>query len=302
MLKYAIGLAAVLVVVAGGVIASRPALRAKLSQHYNQVTGWDEAARLADPVGFVTHAEAKMKEDLTVMQKTRRELAAEVGSLARKTREQQALAHQARALASEFRAAYQSAKADGSFPIELHSEAYTEAQVRSQVSLLLAEAKGYEESLAGIESVQTAAEEQMEQLAVRVSKTESQLVALSTKRELLRVRKLTSDGKELLAQVNELMTGNTQAIAGNPVRTVRELAAAESKPTGRANAQIVEAFLAAKPTSPHRPAILPLEDDVEVIPASFIDEQVQPSDADQGKQKSSKKQKPKRQKPIFQQS
>lgn len=142
MLKYAIGLAAVLAVVAGGVIASRPALRAKLSQQYNQVTGWDEAARLADPVGFVTHAEAKMKEDLTVMQKTRRELAAEVGSLSRKTREQQALAHQARALASEFRAAYQSAKADDSFPIELHSEAYTEAQVRSQASLLLAEARG----------------------------------------------------------------------------------------------------------------------------------------------------------------
>jgi len=244
-----------------------------------------------------------MKQDLTVMQKTRRELAAEVGSLARKTREQTAMAAQARTLADEFRIQYLSAQVSDSFPIEIRSQAYTEAQVRSQVSLLLAEAEGYEESLTDIESVQVEAEKRMEDLAVRINKTESQMVALSTKRELLRARKLTSEGAALLAQVDELMTGNTQAIAGNPVRTVRELAAAEqAKPTGRATNRKVEDFLAAKPTSPHRPVALLLDDEAEVVPTSFSEEQGQDADTLLGKQKPARKQKPERQKPIYRQS
>ncbi len=303
MLKRTIGLVVVLGIAAAAIGSYCPGLRTKMTQAWNSQTGWTEEARRADPVGFVTHAEKKMKQDLTVMQKTRRELAAEVGSLARKAREQTALSDQAQTLADEFRAAYQSAQADDSFPIEVRGEAYTEAQVRSQVSLLLAEAEGYGQSLGDIESVQTEAEERMEELAVRISKTESQMATLSTKRELLRVRKLTSDGEEVLAQVNELMTGNTQAIADNPVRTVRELAAAgQVKPTGRATDGKVEDFLAAKPSV--RPLFV--EEDVEateleVSPASFERPSSGQSER-QGKVKPAKKQKPKRSKPIFQQS
>ena len=300
MFKRTIGLAVILGVAVASAWGYCPGLRVKISQVWNSQTGWTEEAIHADPVGFVTHAEAKMKQDLTVMQKTRRELAAEVGSLARKTREQTALANQARTLANEFRAEYQSATENDSFPIEIRSEAYTEAQIRSQVSLLLAEAEGYEQSLADIESVQSEAEEQMEGLAVRISKTESQMVALSTKRELLRARKLTSEGEELLAQVDELMTGNTHAIAGNPVRTVRELATAEQvKPTGQATDRKVEDFLAAKPTV--SPGAVEEDNDVEVIPASY-ERQATNQQTDQGKQKPKGRRNPKRRKPIFQQS
>ena len=51
-------------------------------------TSEQQQSRLKDLIakgkeqGYITYAEAKMKEDLTVMQKSRRELAAEVGSLA----------------------------------------------------------------------------------------------------------------------------------------------------------------------------------------------------------------------------
>ncbi len=305
MLKQAIGVVVVLAAAVAAIWHYSPGLRTKMSHAWNEQTGWTEQARRADPVGFVNHAEKKMKEDLTAMQKTRRELAAEVGTLVRKTREQRALAEQSRAMADEFRQAYQAASPNGSFPIELRGEAYTEPQIRSQVSLLLAEAEGYEQSLAEIESVQTEAEQRMEDLAVRIGKTESQLAALSTKRELLRARELTTEGEQLLAQVDQLMTGNTQAIAGNPVRTVRELAAAEQKPAGRANAAKVEAFLAAKPSelaSPHRPADLPLEDGSEAITTSFLDGRGQEAETESVNGKPPKQQKCKRGKPIFQQS
>ena len=100
---------------------------------------------------------------------------------------------------------------------------------------------------------------------------ETQLAALATKRELLRARQLTTAGEELLAQVDELMTGNRQAIDANPVGTVRELLArGTSKPSGRATDSRVAEFLEAKST--------------------------------QGKARNTKAEKSKRGKPIFQQS
>ncbi len=137
MLKRTSGLVIVLSTLAAAMWGYCPGVRTIMSQAWNDQTGWTEEARAADPVGFVTYAEAKMKEDLALMEKTRRELAAEVGSLGRRTREQAALAAQAGTLAEEFRAEYQAAKENDSFPIEIRGEAYTEAQVRSQVSLLL---------------------------------------------------------------------------------------------------------------------------------------------------------------------
>ena len=108
------------------------------------------------------------------------------------------MATQAQTLAEEFRAEYQEALANDAFPIAVRGEAYTEAQVKSQVSLLLAEAEGYSESLAEIECVQAEAEQKMEELAVRIGQTESQLVALATKRELLRVRRPDDGGRGAL--------------------------------------------------------------------------------------------------------
>jgi phage shock protein A len=146
---------------------------------------------------------------------------------------------------------YQTAQADGRFPVEVRGAAYTESQVRSQVSMLLAEAEGYEASLADLESVRATAEAKIEELAVRINRTEAQLASLATKRELLRARQLTAAGEQLLAQVDELMTGNRQTIDANPVATVRELLArTPAKQEGRATDRKVEEFLTAKPAKP----------------------------------------------------
>jgi phage shock protein A len=205
--------------------AFSPGLRTQMTAFWDSHTGWTEAARQADPAGFASHAEAKLKQDLAKMDATRRELTAEVGRLSKTAREQSALAEQARRLAEQFRDVYQTAQADNHFPIEVRGAAYTESQVHSQVSMLLAEAEGYEASLADLEAVRTTAEAKIEELAVRINRTEAQLASLATKRELLRARQLTAAGEELLAQVDELMTGNRQTIDANPVATVRELLA-----------------------------------------------------------------------------
>ena len=56
-------------------------------------------------------------------------------------------------LAEGFRSQYQLASTSGGFPIEMRGAAYTRDQVRSQVSMLLAEAEGYQQSLADLRQV-----------------------------------------------------------------------------------------------------------------------------------------------------
>lgn len=232
---------------AGAAVAVSPGLRMHVYQQWASLSGWTEEARQADPVGFASYAERRLKRDLEVMEKTRRELVAEVGQLSQEIREQQALGDQARQLAGQFRTEYQLASTNGGFPIQLRDAAYTEGQAKSQVSMLLAEADGYQQSLDQLTKVRKEAESKIEELVVRINSTETQLAALSTKRELLRARQLTAEGEQLLAQVDQLMTGNTQVIQGNPVRSVRELLDAPvAKPQKTASQQRVEEFLAAK--------------------------------------------------------
>ena len=229
----------------GCVLLVSPGFRTMARHQWENVTGWSEEDRLADPVGFARHAERKLRRDLDIMQRTRRELATEQGRIDRQIREEQALADFAESLAEDFREQFQLASSSGSFPIEVRHAAYTKEQARTQVSLLLAELEGYQVSLAKLQEVSTQVDKQLESLSVRISATSSQLAALSAQRELLRARQLTIEGEQLLAQVDELMTGNRRLLDGNPVRTVQELAnvAPVGKPIGQVSPSHVDAFL-----------------------------------------------------------
>lgn len=301
MLVRTFGLLVLLGVGGAAAWAVSPALRSQVTAWWDSHTGWTESARQADPAGFASHAETKLQQDLAKMDATRRELTAEVGRLSKTAREQSALADQARRMAEQFRDVYQAAQADDRFPVEIRGAAYTEPQVRSQVSMLLAEAEGYEASLADLETVRATAEAKIEELAVRINRTEAQLAALATKRELLRARQLTAAGEQLLAQVDELMTGNRQTIDANPVATVRELLArSPAKPEGRAPDRKVEEFLTAKPARAEA-----ADSCVELFDTSVIESTSQQSPAQfdiKDKTRTDKQRKPARTKPIFQQS
>ena len=236
-----------LVTVVAVAVGLSPALRTAATQQWSNHFGWTDAARQADPVGFAQYAERQLSRDLEELQRTRRELAAEVGQLVRRTRQQQALRDQGMALAEEFRTQYQLASANGGFPLVVRNAAYTREQAEAQVSHLLAEMEGYEQSLALLTQVRQEAEVRLEALVVKVNQTETQLATLGTKRGLLRAERLSADGELLLAQLDELLTGNAQVIAENPVRTVEELLAAAPQPAATAvGRQAVEAFLSAR--------------------------------------------------------
>lgn len=245
----------------GGVLALQkycPGLWTWVDRKTTEVIGWNESARQADPVGFIEYARSRLQEDLQTMQRSRRELAAEIGTVSDKIRQMEALRDQARRLAEEFRQKYQQAVAHRSFPIQVRGASYIQEQAKSQVSLLLAEAEGYQASLAKLAQVRKEAENQLEKLTVRINQTEAQLAALGAQREILQARQSTKLQTELVAQVEALMDENSQVLAANPVRSVQELlAAAEKTPQERAQKEAVEAFLAARTTE--KPASAALE-------------------------------------------
>jgi len=230
-----------------GAYLASPALRAHVSQQAESWLGWTEAARRADPAGFTTHVEQRLRADLEELTATRHELALDVAALVEQEKEQRDLLGSAEKLAEEFRVAYRAASGSIGFPASIRNADYTESEVVQQVSLLLAEADGYRTSLERMSAVREQAEERLEELTVRINSTEAQLASLGVQRGLLRAHVLTDQGTELLAQVNELLDQNNATIRGNPVRSVRELlAAADPAQPRHANLESAREFLAGR--------------------------------------------------------
>ena len=260
-----------LVVISMGVGAymASPALRARVSRETHSLLGWTEAARQADPVGFTEHVERRLKEDQHRLNSTRRELAIEVAALVKKEKEQRGLLEFAEQFAEEFRDVYQQALDRQSFPVSVRSAEYNDHEVLSQVSLLLAEAEGYRNSLNKMGEVRQKAEQRLEQLTVRLSSTEAQLTSIAAQRGLLRARVLTNEGENLLAQVDQLLNGNSVVIHGNPVRSVRELLAASEQTSERhPNLETARRFLTAKPDAKTQYVRQPESDQLETKPAA----------------------------------
>ena len=221
-------LTVVMVSVGAGAYVASPALRAKVARESQSLLGWTEAARQADPVGFTEFVEHQLRNDLNELKLTRRDLAMEAGTLAKKEKEQRDLLVHAEQFAAEYRAAYQQATEADAFPVSIRHADYSADEVVSQVSLLLAEADGYRQTLGRLSNIRQQAEQQLEQLAVRINTTETQLATTATQRGLLRARVLSDEGERLVAQVDLLLNNNSVVIHSNPVRSVRELLASNS--------------------------------------------------------------------------
>ena len=207
-----------------------PGVRAVVHSKIAEMRGWTPEARKADPDGFLDYVNRRLTEDAAAMQSTRRELTAEIGQLTRKQRELTALRDQARSLAGDFRTQYRTISAGTANSVVVRGGAYTGEQVVSQVRMLLAEAEGYDADLQRVAQAVGQAEQKLQELAVQINATETQLAMLETKRQLLRAQTLSHEGQQLFEQIDALLNGNSQVVQGNPVRTVRELLRDAPKP------------------------------------------------------------------------
>lgn len=214
-----------------GLYRASPAMRATVETQSREWLGWTEEARRADPVGFTNYVERKLKSDAASFQKCRRELTHGSDQLSGKLREQEAYRDQARKFAEEFRLAFQAARHSGSFPTTVRNAAYSDEQMVAQVSLLLAEADGFDGTVRRLNQIRQQAATRLQEVVVRLNATEAQLAAIDAQRGLLRSRELTTEGETLIAQVDELLDVNHTVLRNNPVRPLAELLS-DSSPVG----------------------------------------------------------------------
>lgn len=276
----ALGTILVILAVAVGVtVALSPAVRVTALAQWAEWFGWNQETIERDPVGFTRHAERQLTRDRDQLQQTRRELAAEVGQLAREIRQQQALHDQTVRLADEFRAEYREAAANGGFPITVRNAAYTRDQAESQVSMVLAEMAGYEQSLQRLRDVQRQAERELEKLTVQINRNETQLAVIATQRPMLAAQQLSDDGEQLVAQLDALLSSNARVIEDNPVRSVRELVAATSSPSAdETRRQVVADFLAESSEPVAHQVLRPTETEPQPADEQPADEKPDPVD------------------------
>ncbi|MCB9915331.1 MAG: hypothetical protein H6828_09300 [Planctomycetes bacterium] len=223
-------LIAVAVLLVGWLAWTRlPGLRTQVSTKLDEVGGWTEEARRADPVGFLTFAEEKLQRDLETFRTSREALAETKTSAEAEGQRNAGLLRVADELAAEFRAAFQAAEASGAWPTSLRGASYTREQLVEQVDSVLRERVTYARVTDIYAEVVASADEQRKKLRDRIQSTEAALVELKAKKELVRVDALTAETDALLGQVEALLTGNQSALGAlDEPRSVEELLKASS--------------------------------------------------------------------------
>lgn len=233
-MKRLVWAVAILALVGSVAIVGRqyaPGLWVKFERAFEERFGWTEEAKQRDPGGYVEYVIHRLRKDLAELAAIRQDLLVQIAELTSKIQTQDALASHAERLATEFRNRYREARVGNTFPVVIRGAAYTADQVESQVSLLLAQARGCREALERLKKVREQAEAQLEMITVCLNRTEAELAALTAQRKLLQARQIFDQQSELLAQVEDLFAENKRVVATNPVRTVQELLAAAETPT-----------------------------------------------------------------------
>ena len=210
-----------------------PGLREQGKQLYRKYGGWTQEARKADPVGFIEHAIGRLEKDLNTLQETRTRLGNVLENLDNKERQTEKLLDNATKLAKRFREAYQRAEEGGGYPTEVSGQAYDRSELKDQVRLILLQRQQYGRLLKDLGEAKASATKHRQNLGLQISKTRASLSTLPAKREVARLKEISSDTESLLDQVDNVMASNEEVLEHSPVRTVEELTAAEEKSDGK---------------------------------------------------------------------
>ncbi len=219
-----------------------PGFKAKVDDVYDKHAGWNEEARRKDPVGFMDYSIKRLGENIDKFESAKASLGsakAKLDELQRTNQEKLAFAEKQ---LNEFKMAYKAAKADNKWPLEVAGKKYSEAELKSQVDLLLSQKGGYDGILKQVSTGLGSAEKKQFELVNRISESKSKLGLLQTQKELVKVNALTKDTEKMLADVNEVLVQNEAMAQGSAVRTVEELMQ-ESKAATDAAHPSADAFL-----------------------------------------------------------
>ena len=219
-----------------------PGFREKVDDVYDKNFGWTAEARRKDPVGFIEYSIKKLGKNVEKFEDTRGELRAAQSKLQQMKEENTAKSSFAEKNLEAFKAAYKDAKGGKGWPTSVAGKSYTEAELKSQVGVVLSQKGGYEGILKQIEAGLVSAERRQNELMNRVNDSKAKLGILEAQKTLVKVNQLSAESEKLLAEVNDVLIQNEAMNEKSSVRTVEELMRDAGETPGASNPN-VDAFL-----------------------------------------------------------
>ena len=215
------------VVVLGGFLAWQylPGLRTAVQGKINEYGGWTEEARQDDPVGFVEHAQEKLRKNIDTFESVQDELAETKKTAEQKLEEFAEKESAATRMANELKELYTSAEATDAWPVTYAGNEYNRQEIIDQVKEVLAEKTNAVERQADYVAILEDVNKRRGEIRDRISQSSKTIDQLESQKLSLKADKLTSDAEQMLAQVNDLVE-DTSRVAEDPVRSLDDLMAA----------------------------------------------------------------------------
>jgi hypothetical protein len=228
-LNKIVGIVIAVIIIGAVAYFALPGFRSKVDSTYDKHFGWTPDARKKDPVGFIDYSIQKLGENITKFEEARTSLRVQQGKLEDLKRTNSEKIAFAEKLLATLKAGYKEATGEGGrgWPITVGGKSYTEADLKTQVSMSLAEKSGYEKIVTQAETGVGVAEKRMRELVTRISESKSKRSLLEAQRALVEVNKLSADTEKLLSEVNDVLVENAAAMETSGPQTIDELMKAE---------------------------------------------------------------------------
>jgi DNA repair exonuclease SbcCD ATPase subunit len=226
-LNKIVGIIIAVVVIGAAAYFLLPGFKSKVDSTYDKHFGWTPEARKKDPVGFIDHSIQKLGENIAKFEEARTGLRVQQGKLEDLKKSNSEKIAFAEKLLAQLKNAYKDATGGKGWPITVGGKSYSEDDLKTQVSMSLAEKTGYEKIVAQTETGMTVAEKRMRELVTRISESKSKRSLLEAQRALVEVNKLSADTEKLLADVNDVLVENEAALESSGPQTIEELMKAE---------------------------------------------------------------------------
>ncbi len=220
-----------------------PGFRTKVDKTYDKHFGWNAEARRSDPVGFIEYSIEKLTANIDKFTEARSNLQLQQAKLADMKRENDGKVAFAEKQLEAFKGAYQVAGAGKGWPASVAGKSYSEADLKSQVKVLLSQKAGYQGIVTQLDAGIATSDKRVMELMNHINDSKAKLSLLKAQKELVKANQLTAETEKLLTEVNDILIANEAPAQKSPVRTVEEMMKDANEAEGAAGDPETEAFL-----------------------------------------------------------
>ena len=200
-----IGLVVGVLVIFGVVYCQSPSFRAMFDSKVGELKEWTPEARRNDPVGYIDYSLNRLQKNIDKFDVMKGELETSKRGLEKLVVKNENLRDMGEKRLGEFKAAYKAATASGSWPVEIVGQKYKEAELKSQVAMILGQRDAANASLEQLKPAVLNIANRINDVVARSSDSRAKLGILQSQRETVKALKLTKEFEQTLQNVQDIL-------------------------------------------------------------------------------------------------